>query len=110
MPSADPRHRGARRPDLLAALTTEQIFQSTAVRINGPRAGDQPLLLRWGFEPAPDRVGVGQDPCHIGRLGERRPVAAVPLSQPPSGVCQGRLPARGVACGRGGGAEAGSSG
>ncbi|MFJ9471146.1 alkyl/aryl-sulfatase [Streptomyces caniferus] len=33
--------------DLLAALTPEQIFQSMAVRINGPRAGDQRLLLRW---------------------------------------------------------------
>ncbi|MFE1886669.1 alkyl/aryl-sulfatase [Streptomyces diastatochromogenes] len=37
-------------PDLLAALTAEQIFQSMAVRINGPRAAEAGrLLLRWEF-------------------------------------------------------------
>ncbi|MGW7489076.1 alkyl/aryl-sulfatase [Streptomyces sp. NPDC054786] len=40
-------------PDLLAALTPEQIFQSMAVRINGPRAGDQRLLLRWEIAAPP---------------------------------------------------------
>ncbi|MFD9210564.1 alkyl/aryl-sulfatase [Streptomyces sioyaensis] len=41
-------------PDLLAALTAEQIFQSMAVRLNGPRAGDRRLLLRW-------EIGSGSD-------------------------------------------------
>jgi hypothetical protein len=36
-------------PDILAALTTEQLFQSLAVRINGPRAAGRRLLLRWEF-------------------------------------------------------------
>lgn len=36
--------------DLLAALTVEQLFQSMAVRINGPRASGQRLLLRWEIE------------------------------------------------------------
>ncbi|MER0478139.1 alkyl sulfatase dimerization domain-containing protein [Streptomyces sp. Edi2] len=41
-------------PDVLAALTAEQIFQSMAVRLNGPRAGDRRLLLRWEIGSAPD--------------------------------------------------------
>ncbi|MBM4791918.1 MBL fold metallo-hydrolase [Streptomyces sioyaensis] len=41
-------------PDLLAALTAEQIFQSMAVRLNGPRAGDRRLLLRWEIGSASD--------------------------------------------------------
>ncbi|MEV7470730.1 alkyl sulfatase dimerization domain-containing protein [Streptomyces kronopolitis] len=40
-------------PDVLAALTAEQIFQSMAVRLNGPRAGDRRLLLRWEIGSAP---------------------------------------------------------
>ncbi|WBO61929.1 alkyl/aryl-sulfatase [Streptomyces camelliae] len=39
-----------RAPDILAALTTEQIFRSLAVRVNGPRAAAAGrLLLRWEF-------------------------------------------------------------
>ncbi|MFE9413374.1 alkyl/aryl-sulfatase [Streptomyces sp. NPDC006704] len=37
-------------PDILAALTVEQIFQSMAVRLNGPRAAEAGrLVLRWEF-------------------------------------------------------------
>ncbi|WP_369365416.1 alkyl/aryl-sulfatase [Streptomyces sp. CG4] len=37
-------------PDILAALTVEQVFRSLAVRVNGPRAaGAGRLLLRWEF-------------------------------------------------------------
>lgn len=37
-------------PDVLAALTAEQIFRSMAVRIDGPRAAAAGrLLLRWEF-------------------------------------------------------------
>ena len=40
-------------PDILAALTGEQIFQSMAVGINGPRAAAAGrLLLRWEFTDA----------------------------------------------------------
>ncbi|SEL79806.1 AMP-binding protein [Streptacidiphilus jiangxiensis] len=35
--------------DLIAALGTGQIFQSMAVRLNGPRAAAHRLLLRWEF-------------------------------------------------------------
>ncbi|MGW5624701.1 alkyl/aryl-sulfatase [Streptomyces olivaceus] len=44
--------RGA--PDIIAALTVEQIFQSMAIRINGPRAAAAGrMLLRWEIT-APD--------------------------------------------------------
>ncbi|OIK03760.1 alkyl/aryl-sulfatase [Streptomyces monashensis] len=37
-------------PDILAALTAEQVFRSMAVRVNGPRAAEAGrLLLRWEF-------------------------------------------------------------
>ncbi|MEU8687851.1 alkyl sulfatase dimerization domain-containing protein [Streptomyces sp. NPDC048665] len=37
-------------PDVLAALTAEQVFRSMAVRVNGPRAAEAGrLLLRWEF-------------------------------------------------------------
>ncbi|MFJ7420975.1 alkyl/aryl-sulfatase [Streptomyces uncialis] len=46
--------RAAREPrndpqDMLAALTLEQVFQSMAVRLDGPRAAAHRLLLRWEF-------------------------------------------------------------
>ncbi|MFE0423898.1 alkyl/aryl-sulfatase [Streptomyces sp. NPDC058953] len=44
---SEPHHQS---PDMLAGLTTEQIFQSLAVRLDGPRAAAHRLLLRWEFE------------------------------------------------------------
>ncbi|MEU5397866.1 alkyl sulfatase dimerization domain-containing protein [Streptomyces sp. NPDC005963] len=44
---SEPHHQS---PDMLAGLTTEQIFQSMAVRLDGPRAAAHRLLLRWEFE------------------------------------------------------------
>ncbi|MGW8887481.1 alkyl/aryl-sulfatase [Streptomyces sp. NPDC055749] len=35
--------------DMLAALATGQIFESMAVRLDGPRAAEHRLLLRWEF-------------------------------------------------------------
>ncbi|MFI1018648.1 alkyl/aryl-sulfatase [Streptomyces sp. NPDC020965] len=43
---SEPHHQS---PDMLAGLTTEQIFQSMAVRLDGPRAAVHRLLLRWEF-------------------------------------------------------------
>ncbi|MER5769160.1 alkyl/aryl-sulfatase [Streptomyces sp. NPDC001985] len=43
---SEPHHRS---PDMLAGLTTGQIFQSLAVRLDGPRAAAHRLLLRWEF-------------------------------------------------------------
>ncbi|MER5630537.1 alkyl/aryl-sulfatase [Streptomyces nitrosporeus] len=52
--------RGAR--DIIAALTVEQIFQSMAVRINGPRAAAAGrILLRWRIGPAPHPSAVSPD-------------------------------------------------
>ncbi|OLZ60723.1 alkyl/aryl-sulfatase [Streptomyces sp. IMTB 2501] len=54
-------------PDVLAALTAEQIFRSMAVRINGPRAAEAGrLLLRWeiggsgGRPPGEHGAGSGE--------------------------------------------------
>jgi alkyl sulfatase BDS1-like metallo-beta-lactamase superfamily hydrolase len=35
--------------DMLSALTIEQIFDSVALRINGPRAWDKSLVAEWHF-------------------------------------------------------------
>ncbi|WP_329113734.1 alkyl/aryl-sulfatase [Streptomyces sp. NBC_01465] len=46
------RAKGAPRGesvDMLAALTTGQLFDSMAVRLHGPRAAAHRLLLRWEF-------------------------------------------------------------
>ncbi|MFE1906131.1 alkyl/aryl-sulfatase [Streptomyces gardneri] len=42
-------------PDLIAGLSVEQIFQSMAVRLDGPRAASHRLMLRWEFT-GPDEV------------------------------------------------------
>jgi alkyl sulfatase BDS1-like metallo-beta-lactamase superfamily hydrolase len=34
-------------PDLLGALTVPQVFDSVAIRIDGPRAWDEHLILSW---------------------------------------------------------------
>ncbi|MEU5979793.1 alkyl sulfatase dimerization domain-containing protein [Streptomyces sp. NPDC047315] len=43
---SEPHHQSL---DMLAGLTTEQIFQSLAVRLDGPRAAAHRLLMRWEF-------------------------------------------------------------
>ncbi|GLF93238.1 alkyl/aryl-sulfatase [Streptomyces yaizuensis] len=40
---------GKESVDMLAALTTGQLFESMAVRLDGPRAAAHRLLLRWEF-------------------------------------------------------------
>ncbi|MER5950534.1 alkyl sulfatase dimerization domain-containing protein [Streptomyces sp. NPDC001904] len=40
---------GAESVDMLAALSTGQIFASMAVRLDGPRAAAHRMLLRWEF-------------------------------------------------------------
>lgn len=39
----------ATTPDLVAALSTEQVFDLFAVRLNGPRAAGQTLRINWVF-------------------------------------------------------------
>ena len=36
-------------PDMAMALTTEQVFDSLAIRVNGPRAWDTALVIDWIF-------------------------------------------------------------
>jgi len=36
-------------PDLIQALTVEQLFDSIAIRINGPKAWSQALTIDWDF-------------------------------------------------------------
>ena len=36
-------------PDLIQALTVEQLFDSIAIRVNGPKAWDQALTIDWDF-------------------------------------------------------------
>ncbi|MBT2415909.1 SCP2 sterol-binding domain-containing protein [Streptomyces sp. ISL-12] len=49
--------RGA--PDLVAALTAEQVFQSMAVRLHGPRAAEAGRLLRWEItRPSATEAGI----------------------------------------------------
>jgi alkyl sulfatase BDS1-like metallo-beta-lactamase superfamily hydrolase len=35
--------------DMLTALTVEQVFDSLAIRVNGPRAWDKSLVIDWSF-------------------------------------------------------------
>ena len=42
----------AAAPDLLAALSVEQVFDSVAIRIDGPRAWDEHLTLSWVLSDA----------------------------------------------------------
>jgi alkyl sulfatase BDS1-like metallo-beta-lactamase superfamily hydrolase len=37
------------RPDLVAALSVEQLFDAIAIRVNGPRAWDEQLAIDWRF-------------------------------------------------------------
>lgn len=44
-------------PDLLAALTLDQLFDSLAIRIDGPRAWDADITVRWNID--------GRDPVTL---------------------------------------------
>ena len=43
-------------PDLVGALTVEQLFDSVAIRVNGPRAADESLSVDWHFTDLDQRV------------------------------------------------------
>lgn len=38
-------------PDLLAALTLEQLFDSLSIRVDGPRSWDADITVRWNLTP-----------------------------------------------------------
>ncbi|MFI0723321.1 alkyl/aryl-sulfatase [Streptomyces sp. NPDC021224] len=40
----------AAAPDLLAALTADQLFDALAIRVDGPRAWDADIAVRWNVE------------------------------------------------------------
>lgn len=60
--------------DLLRALTVPQIFDSVAVRVDGPRAWDRHITIAWVF--------TDEDAIHVTELRNgalnHRPVAAAP--------------------------------
>lgn len=37
-------------PDVLAALTLEQLFDALAIRVNGPRSWDADIIVRWHID------------------------------------------------------------
>ncbi|MEU9394615.1 alkyl sulfatase dimerization domain-containing protein [Streptomyces sp. NPDC048324] len=40
----------AAAPDVLAALTLEQLFDALAIRVNGPRSWDADIIVRWHID------------------------------------------------------------
>ncbi len=49
-------------PDVLAALTLDQLFDALAIRVDGPRAWDADITVRWnpaGGEPVTQRLRNG---------------------------------------------------
>ncbi|MFH8614702.1 alkyl sulfatase C-terminal domain-containing protein [Streptomyces sp. NPDC017979] len=69
---------------MLAALDTEQVFQTLATRLNGPRAVAHRLLLRWEFTDSSETwttlVGNGVlTPLPDDVPGDEPPQAAVCL-------------------------------
>lgn len=43
-------------PDVAGALTIEQVFDSIAIRVDGPRAADTRLSIDWNFTDTKDKV------------------------------------------------------
>jgi len=62
-------------PDLFGALTVKQVFDSVAVRIDGPRAWDTVLTLSWVFTE-PEEAYVTE--LRNGALNHRRVPARAP--------------------------------
>ncbi len=65
----------AAAPDIMGALTVEQVFGSIGIRIDGPRAWNEHIVLSW--------VVTDEDTTHIielrnGTLNQRRANAAKP--------------------------------
>ncbi|GHH11400.1 hypothetical protein Srubr_62730 [Streptomyces rubradiris] len=53
---------GTASPDVLAALSLEQLFDSLAFRVDGPRSWDADITVRWnvtGGEPVTQRLRNG---------------------------------------------------
>ncbi|MGW0910966.1 alkyl/aryl-sulfatase [Streptomyces sp. NPDC002784] len=64
-------------PDMLAALTLDQLFDALAIRVDGPRAWDADLTVRWNVtdaEPVTQRLRNGVL-THVTGTG---PAAAAP--------------------------------
>ena len=45
-------------PDILAALSIEQVFDALAIRVDGPRCWDDQLLIDWVIDGARHRVSL----------------------------------------------------
>ena len=45
-------------PDFVVSLSNEQLFDSLAIQIDGPRAGDRRITLRWLFTDTGDEYAV----------------------------------------------------
>ena len=46
---AVPPSLSLRSPDMIGALTVEQLFDSIAIRVNGPKAWSETLTIDWDF-------------------------------------------------------------
>ncbi|MHA4778838.1 alkyl/aryl-sulfatase [Streptomyces sp. MSC1_001] len=72
--------------DMIAALTTLQVFQSLAVCVDGPRAAAHRLLIRWEFTDSDDvwtlLLGNGVlTPLHGDAPGGEKPQATLRLER-----------------------------
>ncbi|AXK35665.1 MBL fold metallo-hydrolase [Streptomyces armeniacus] len=48
-------------PDLMSALTLEQLFDALAIRVDGPRSWDADIMVRWHIRGGERRPGRGPD-------------------------------------------------
>ena len=85
-------------PDMIQALTVEQLFDSIAIRVNGPKAWSQTLTIDWDFTDESSRhrttlVQRGPDPLGRSRAGRRRPHAD-PHQAAAAGHARGPRPGR----------------
>ena len=99
-PGAARRRRGRRRqpagaPDMAGALTVDQLFDSLAIRVDGPRAWDEHLAIDWHLHrPRPHLPARAvQRRAHPAPRPGRRP-RRPDASRSPSRSCSACWPAR----------------
>ncbi|MFE3636116.1 alkyl/aryl-sulfatase [Streptomyces cellostaticus] len=75
---------GSAGPDLLAALTLDQLFDALAIRVDGPRAWDTAVTVRWDLtdaEPVTQRLRNGVLTCTRARTADTEPDVTVALAE-----------------------------
>jgi len=77
---SSPGTRPATRPDVLAAMTVDMVFDLLAVRLDGPRASGISLSVNWHFTDTDEWWALRLEHCALNYVSRADPEATVTVA------------------------------